>query len=646
MATRKKTIQFATENFRTTITDATTTNLSQITVYIPETVISFASVIVDVSFQDIITATGGTITEHRVGLRLGGAAYTTIIETDDIANSGENIAGIIGPFDFTSHFTANWSGTSSTCDIQVYFDQSTGTTQGMTNVNAVLSVTYLYDDAVVTNPTQIKTVAIPFESLVGALTTTTNSNMGISQIPILTGGADPFLPENSVVIRDYYILMEGNTANAGNNADVTISFNIDSGTAITSGNVEGALASDRYMRIVYKPTSVPSTTSSHDFQCWSNTANRFNMCVFTLIVTYEFNASATTRIINSGYLPIEFASPLGVSTSPDASRFTRNMIIAEPGVIDLRQSSFRINFNVGASIAGINFRAGGQSFRTYTHSTTVSCGMYSLQQRIDSGSDSGAGLVLSRGKNAIVVDGYATNTTNQMTNINGYIILNYISDAPSQGIGAAFHTVFENLLQWNSLLTDRERINNYSVNIPESEFWLTGAGFVFYQWVQSSGMAVTFDVECLVGEAKEGGYYDIYADAYQSDNERACSIVWMRGRDVFQRYPNDPDNQRLDIRTARDYRLFTTTTTSNGLTSVITYHAISFTSVLTIEGSTGGSVQIQVFRSDDDSVILETSRVGNGTVDLTWYDNTIDVYADCYEDDSHLGRSALFKFGD
>lgn len=84
MATRIKTVQFAFDPIVTTVTDATVTNFVQRTINIPETVISFVSVTAEVGFQDIITATGGTITEHRVGLRLGAAAYTTITETDDI----------------------------------------------------------------------------------------------------------------------------------------------------------------------------------------------------------------------------------------------------------------------------------------------------------------------------------------------------------------------------------------------------------------------------------------------------------------------------------------------------------------------------------------------------------------------------------
>lgn len=373
--------------------------------------------------------------------------------------------------------------------------------------------------------------------------------------------------------------------------------------------------------------------------------NRFNHAVITLVVTYEFNAAATTRILNSAYIPMEVASPMGQNTSAEASRFNRRISVQEPNPT-LAQSAVRVNFNTAAAVAGLRLRVGAQPYRVYTHVGNVVCGMFSLQQRIDENAALGDGLTLARGFNEINVDMYTTDTTDDVTNINGYILLNYTSDVPAQGIGAANHTVMFKLLDWNAALSDINRINNYSVPIAESDYWLTGAGFIFIQWVATGGMAVTFDTEVKAGEGKEAGYTDIYADAYVSDVERACSIIWMRGRDAFKRYPQDPDPDRLDIETARDYRLYTTTTTSNGMYAVLTLHSNTYTSTLTVTNSNGGTVAIDVFRTDTNERILTTSRVGNGTVDVTWYDNTTDCYAVAREDDTLLARSANFNFGD
>lgn len=638
MATRHKTIRYAVPTTTTVITDATVTNLSQITVNIPEASPSFVSVTAEVAFQDVITATGGTITEHRVALRLGAAGYTTFTELDDITNTAENMAGVIAPVDFTAHFNTNWTGSSMTLDTQVYFDQTTGTTLGMINVNAVIVITYSYDDNPATNATQIKTAYIPLESLAGALSTVANSNIGTNQIPILTG-ASGLLSEDSVVIRDYFFLIEGNVNNNATTTDFAISCNIDSGTAFTFGTTEAALGSDYFTRLIYKP-SIPDTTAVHNFQMWSTVANKMNHVTVTLVVTYEFAPAASTTILNSILLPIEIASPLGVTTSAEASRFKRDIFVEEPGTITLKQSAFRINFNTTASISGLNFRAGSQAFRAYTHLGNVVAGMYSLQQRIDSGSAQGAGMTLGRGRNSISIDGYATDTVDQATNINGVIILNYHSAKAASGlVGQHSHTVEALLDTWNAALLDRVRTNNYAFAIPETNYFVVGAGFQTYIWVSTAANAVTFDVECLSGEGKGAGYYDIYADAVQTDAERGCSIVYMRGRDVFIRYPGDLDSDRLNPETARDYRLFNASTSGNGMYMMMTYHSHTFTVSGNVTGSNGGTVTLDLVRAATGEKVLTTSRVGNGAYSFTWYDNTEDVYVDAYETDVFKDRS-------
>ena len=634
MATREKSIQYAFATNNTVWTNNTTNNLSQITIYIPETGVTFKSVTADMAFMDVITATGGTIGEHRLGIRLGAAAYTTITELDDITQSGENISGIVGPFDFTSHFTTNWSGTSMTCDAQCLFNQTSGTTTGMINVNVVLTITYSYDDDETTNPTQIKTAWIPLESLTGSLPTVADSSFGTNQIPQLTSSG--MLPEDSVVIRDYYFIIEGNTFCNGAVTDFICSVNIDSGTAYSFGYVENGLGSDRYFRWTWKP-SVPSTTAAHDFQFWCNTATKMNHVTVTLVVTYAFNAAASTRILNSIWVPVEVSSPVGINTSAEASRFDREVFIEEPGTITMQQSAYRLNWNTSAAVAGISTRAGGQSFRGYTNLGNVICGMMSLQQRLDSGSAQGAGMTMARGRNTLVMDIYATDATDQMTNVNGYALLNYQSDKSPGGIGQHNHTVFYNMLSWDAALSDRNRINNYAIAIPETDYWLVSVGFIFYQWVATAGMAVTFDVECLSGEGKGGGYYDIYADAYQADAERACSVVFMRGRDVFKRWPQDPQSDRVNVETARDYRLFTTTTTGNGMAAFLTYHSFTFTAADSISGFSG-TVYLSLCRASDGVKVSETTRVGDGAFSFTWYDDTEQMYVQA-NDGTNVGRS-------
>lgn len=637
MATREKTVVFAFPMQTTTVANNTVTNLSQISLFIPEASPTFTSVFVEIGFQDLVTATGGTITEHRCGLRLGAAAYTTITETDDIANSAENIAGVVGPFDFTSHFTTNWTGTSMTCDLQVYFSQSTGTTLGMTNVTALVHVTYTYDDAAAT---QLKTVRIPLESLASTLPTTA-TNFGTSQIPILTGGSG-ILCENSPVIRQWFIVIEGNEFNI-NTTDFTISARIDALTTATFGLQECALQSNRFCRwVFFPPDGVPATTAAHDLQLWASKAAA-NGVTATLYVTYEFTLSGTTRILNSVVLPLELASPLGAISTAEASRFQREYMLVEPGTITLRQSGFRLNYNATSTLTALLLRLGSQSYRSYTSAAGVSCGMYSVQQRFDSGSAAGGGITLNRGANTLTIDGYATSANFEATNLGGYILLNYESDLAGAGVGAHSHSVYRVLRGWDALLRDNVRINNFSVPIPETNYWLSAAGFYIVLWTSVGPDAITFDVECLAGEGKGAGYYDIYADAFQGAAERACSIVWARGRDVFKRFPTDAAPNRINIETARDYRMFTGATTSKGIVAVTTYHSLTWTVAGNITGNDALEPTSLYLVRDSTGEILQTQDLvaGDTTFSFTVYDDTELYYVTAYQDDTHVGRSGL-----
>lgn len=636
MATAKKTVQFAFPMASALVANTTVTNLSQITLYIPEASPVFRSVFVEVGFQDVITGgSGGTITEHRCGLRLGAAAYTTISETDDIVQSGENIAGVFGPFDFTSHFNANWTGTSMTCDLQVYFYQNTGTTLGMANVTAVVYATYEYST---TAGTQLKTVRIPLQSLTSSLPTTA-TNFGTSQIPKLTGSGG-FLPENSPVIRDWFLLIEGNECNAAGTTNWDMAANIDGGATTTFITQGAALATDRFCRWIYRP-SMPSTTATHNLQLWSSLASRAPHITVTLIVTYEFTLSGTTRLLNSILVPVEIASPLGATTTADASRFAREISIQEPGTIALLQSAIRINFNASSTQTAHWWRVGGQTYTTYATNVSVVAGMHCFQQRIDAGADAGAGITLARGFNEIIIDGYATSANNEMTNLNGLVILNYTSDLAAD-IGDHATTVLEVMLPWDALLTDANYINGYSFQIPAANYYVIAAGFCFNQWVSASSLAVTFDVQCLSGESKGAGYIDIYADAYVSDGERACSLIWMRGRDAFKRFPSDADPNRLDIETARNYRLYTTTTCGNGIFAAMTYHSHTWTVAGAISGNDAAlPTSLQLIADATDEVVqTQTLSAGTTAFSFTVNDNTRNYSVSAYQDGTHVGRSA------
>ncbi len=618
------------------VVDNTTTNLTQTTIYIPETVSSFVSVTADLGFADVTTA-AGAIGNKSLNLRLGASAYTSVANASTLLATGENIGGVFGPFDFTSLFTASWTGTSMTTDAQVLFDQTTGTILGMRNVTVTLDITYQYDD---TAATQIKTVMLPFESLAADLPTVANTNFGTNQIPILTGGSG-VLPENGVTIRDYYFLVEGNDY-ITSATDLTLSANIDSGTAMVSGLIESALLTLRYGRFIFKPAAVPTTTLAHNFQLWTNLASRFNSVTVTLVITYQFTLASTTRVLNSILLPYGGSSPLGVTTSASASRYAETLHILEPGTITMRQSAFRINYYTASGPSGLNFRAGAQAFRAYTSTGGVAiAGPYSLQQRIDSGSVQGAGATLTRGANAVVIEGYSTNNTDAThpTAINGYIIINYESDLSASGIGAHSHTVKKAIRYFNLSPTALTPTSTFLPSVPEANYYLINAGFILYLFSTITTQTISLQAQCLSTEGKGGGYYDAFIDSYYTNTELGLSNMWLPSGKLMRRWPLDNSIDRIEFKGSRIYRMYTSSTTSWALAMIYTYHSITFSVSGTISGSAGGTVNINVYRSDTQELIYTTTRVGNGAYSFTWYDNTAAIYAEAYEDTTHYGRS-------
>jgi hypothetical protein len=627
MATRLKTVKYAFP-ILSSIADATTTNFTQITLYIPESSPSFKAAICTVMADDIITATGGTITEWRVGLRLGAASYTTNTNTNDIVNSGENMSpGFV--VDFTSHFTSNWSGSSMTCDVQVYIDQITGTTLGYVNGTCELEITYEYDD---TSATHVKTVEIPLDAPVGTLATS-KPGTATATIPAL----DTFLAENSKTIRSYYIVVQGNDAITGT-TDMTLSMEIDTLGVNTSGNHEAALNSDRFFRYIYSLTgSVPATNTTHSFYIWASLA-KFNHLQVTLVVTYEFTVSGTTGVTNSIKVPFAFIGIPGGTTSSDCSRVTLKVWVEEPTTIGILQSAVYLFWEqVGATAYQV--RVNSASFTAYTDAAATVCGSVACMYRCESA------ITLARGLNTITIDVYRTTTT-LMGPVSGVLLLNYSSGVSSQGIGAHNHTVVFNVKDYGTAAgANLWNVSAMALGIPESSYFINSFGFQ-NTTIQTAGATVlgTTDLERL---SAEGGVTWDSADnrvVAATDNEVGVRIFYQNETPVVKQFPSDlrkwNDLSRLDIETSRRYRVTIQGIVAGWVASaaIVTYHSIGFTVGDSVSGSGGGTVNLYLQNSDGVR-LLSTSRVGNGTFSFTWYDNTANVYVDAYEDTTHLGRS-------
>ena len=636
MATRSKTVWYAAQ-LVADVVDNTLTSLGTITVYTENSSRVFKSCLVWTHFEDIVAATGGTITEHACSVSVNAATATTTSETDDITHTGENISGVIGPWDFTSHFTTNYpAADASTVAISVRWDQSTGTTLNMRNCSALLCITYEYDD---TAATQYQTAIIPLESTTGVLATT-ETEIGTNQIPQLTGTGGYLENVAGVIVRQQFFVIESNDeSNAGFN-DYTLNVRIDTGTTHAYGLTEKSLGSDCFKRRIH--IEAPATTAVHAFKMWTTGAATCGPHAVCMYVSYQFTVSGTTSFLNSVQIPFHFnASPLPGASSAEADRVSLDLYVEEPTTITLRQSAYKINFFGGqGAIVSVLTRAGSQVVRTYTGNASVTCGIECLQQRVDSGGAQGAGMTLARGKNTITIDIHRTDTGDLGWFTSGMLYLNYTSGVSSQGIGAHKCTRLHLLGVWDALSTTNRTFSAVAPVIPETNFWVDAIGVHLSLWQAMSQDMISLHAEVNSGEAEGDGWRLFCASGILKDLEISSSDFYADASAHFTRYTADPNTSRLPIEATRRYWLKSVAVSVlSGGVFYLTYHAIAFTVGGAITGSAGGTVNIDAHRSDTDEKIGSTSRVGNGAYTIPWYDNTIACYTQAREDGTHIGRS-------
>jgi hypothetical protein len=629
MATRLKTVHYAFPTLAA-LTNNTLTSLTQITIFLPETgTKTFRSVVAHVTFDDIVTATGGTLTTKTLNFRLGAAAFTSVANANTLTNSGENISFHLTA-DYTTHFVTNWTGASMTADFQLQINQSTGTTVGMVNVGVTLEITYEYDD---TSTTQVKSVMIPLNAPVSNITT---AAVTYDTFPAL----DTYLPETSKVYRNMYIVVQGNEHRNAATTDNTMTINLGAST-VTTGNYEGALASDRWFRYVWNLTAAGfvGTAATQNFQL-SVTVARFNHPQCYAVITYEYNETTSTSIMNSVMLPLDVNAPFGGTTSADYQRATRDFFIQEPGTITTNKIAFFPFWSQVAAISTLNMRIGTGAFVSYTDTASVLCGTNGSMVRNDSA------FTLIHGRNSLNFDVFRSDTADFGWNASGFWLINYTSGKHSTGTGAHNHTVFWGVQQNGTAAgLDNYTIAATSIIIPETSYYITAIGtrlITLLSTATPAGFAIA--VEKL---AAEGGveWEAIYTDIVQTDSEIGTFYAWAQSKIIFDRWPGDPDTDRIDAEISRRWRVNLPQPAATGgiawigFSQLFTYHTITYTVSGTVSGSSGGTVTLNVHRATSGEKVLSTTRTGNGTYSLTWYDDTESLFVEARESGTLLGRS-------
>jgi hypothetical protein len=602
------------------------------TLYIPETASrTFRSVIVEVTTMDNITV-AASMTANLIGIKLGAVAFDDLSHTVTITHSGEQNAYHFLR-DVTAYFNTNFgAGASQTCQVGVLW-----TGPGTINQTARLIITYEYDDAGV--DTRIKTVRIPLESGLGALTATL-AEIGTNQVPNL----DTFLPEASKVYRDIFFLIEGNEFAAGT-VDFQHACALDAEAEALDGLHEQGFNSARRWRRIWKRTDM-TTNAVHAFKMRvTNVAGgTCNHLSIVLVVTYEYSHTNSTSIINSIAMPfclVPCETRGSAVGDKDTLQFKFFVEEANPSLV---QSGVQLYwFNDAASNLAV--ACGAQAtYRVYVDAAAVFCGGISCSHRVDAGSQYGAGISIARGENPFTINIYSSAANVRHGAVSGILYLNYTSDKHANGDGAHNHTVV-----WG---THFKNANLYLIQlatvqpqIPESNYWINHIGWQAYTNKDTTGIndnaVCNMGAERTAGEGPGSGFQLLDEGMWgYTDQEAGVCVFCGDGSEDFDRHPNETDTNRLGVEVSRSFALGTFKHVC-GAMLYITYHAITYNVSGTVSGYSGdgSGITVEIHRTDTDEKVLSATTVAGGTYSLTWYDNVVTLYAQARQDATHVGRS-------
>lgn len=707
MTLRTKTIEYAFAPSIASVASATARNFTQLAALaIPETTSrTFRSVILEVSAMDN-GATAASCTAVLTGVALGGVAIGTATVTQTLVNSGEN-QGFLWISDVTAYFVTNYTGTTMTADarltvtgvvtqnayakliityeyddaattqiktVRIPIDGNTGalttafTTVGAANQIPVLDTflpeagkvirSYFFQMDVHTGTTAAAASALTmrydgatsvadtswgytlnsdtfFRRIDNLIALSTSAAHSIEALVTSVTGS-PFNCINGYLVVTYEHTIMANTTLNGAITNVA--------TAITVATAGWPAA--------------PFTIQCENEQMHVTAVAGANLTVTrghngTTAASHADTLDVYPTIINSVRATVldEFGWTGGTATG-DKSRFARNFNIQEPGFIQLAQSGVQVSC-IDAGAVTMDIRAGGQASRVYTQPTTARCGGMTMMRRIDAGSVGGvAAMTLARGRTDFVLDVFTTSATagNIGSTVSANLFLNYYSGQSSQGVGAHNHsTAWCILPNATGGLVQKKVVTAASTKtpiIPEANYYLMAVDYVLVfltSGTAAGSLAIAWQGEVQAGEEDAAGWRAFFAGLYASDAEVGPSLSFARGRDDFKRWPTDPDVHRLDIETARDYRLDCNVTAALiGMATLwVTYASMTFDTVITVTGSGGGTVNVTVRWKDHDpgTPLWSGSRVGDGTVTATLFENTDTKFTEMRETDALVGRS-------
>lgn len=655
MAIRTKTIEYAFGPTSASVASGVARAFPQLMVYIPETGSrSFKSCFITTWVADYLpNASVASVTAWRLQAAVGSGVGDTTGEgaaiSHTITNSGEN-QWLIFSRDVTPLFNTSFGAGLS---------QSMNVTMSITglvtcNAHAKAYITYEYEDT--SAPTRIKTVRIPLESHSGSLTNALREYNPKNQIPAL----DTYLPEVGKVYRDVFFEFYGNETQNGTTG-CSLAYSLDGAGETRWMAPPGTVSNVGRTFYLNSKRLDMATNVQHAISLRSSasvTGGTFDCVAPVLNVTYEYSHLNSSRSMNSIIIPAaDQTGYIGGTTVNLKNNFSRTFNIQEPGSISLAQSAVQYSFADAGTVTLIT-SAGGQVAKTYTVTPALIAGGWILQHRIDSGSTSGAGITLNRGWNTASVNFYRTSNAagSMASSFSALMYLNYTSDISSQPGGDANHA--QTRMMFLSKVTGSAQIRDctsgstaYTQSIAPiinaTNYWVVGAGYHIYSFLGGTVQNVNGLAMTMYINPSEGGpdWVDIYANIFTSDGELGVLQSVGRGLDYFKKYPEYPKTDRFNLEIPRLYRMHSSVALAyHHIHSFYTYNTIHYDVSGTLSNyvSTGGGIPVKMYRDDTNEHILSFTTAPGGLFSGSWYDNTIPLYAEAYQNTTHLGRSGIF----
>lgn len=637
-------------------------------IYAPETgsTRKFRNCFLEFFAQDF-QAAAGTPTSASVRLKLGPGAAAGASNTlsasvgTTFTNTGEHQSYYL-IHDVTTLFTGSaFSASATTSSVELHLGFPVVI---VNNASAKLVLTYEYDD--IAN-TRIKTVRIPMDSITSSVKVAPTF---IDTLPAL----DTYLPESNKVYRDIFFEIQGNDGlgtaiplPSSLASSMSFAFNYPSESLyginpFATGVITSSLASPRPFWYILKRTDLNTTTTQSLWALSATPSSSFDCFSVTCYVTYEYDHSASTNVMNNVmFCAADDSGVMGGPTNINRSRFKRKLFIQEPEITMSRCGVYH-SFVDQANMAfrpKVTSSAYNPLEFTYMFPTTpATAGGFTLGNRFDSGSDQGQAMDLVRGENTFYFDWYRTSsfagTLGSM--YTAYALLNYTSKKSSQPGGDANHYQIRKLFGWPlaaHTVYSRQFTSSFNIMANDSSsYWLGALGATAWTYTAintaPSGNGYVLNIQAnsgsgIVDGQNDGfGWDDAWGGIYIGEGEIGPMWSTIRLRDLYRRYPNDPQGGFiLEQPHLMKFDSAYISSLSCGYLWMC-YHNIKYTLTGSIAGATGNSsgITVDFFRSDTDELVVSTTSSVGGAFNATWYDNTIPLYAVARQDDTHVGRSS------